>query len=61
MFFQVRWKNLPAEYDRMLPWKELRNNPALHQYLRQNETLKCLIPREHRQTNTSVEPATNVP
>jgi hypothetical protein len=48
MSFQVRWKNLPEEYDRIIPWKELRNNPALHKYLSQNAQLKHLIPKEHR-------------
>ena len=47
MSFRVRWRNLTEDYDRILPWKELRNNPALHQYLR-NNNMERLIPREHR-------------
>ena len=47
MSFKVRWANLPPEYDRWLNWKELRNNSALIQYLR-NNNLQRLIPREHR-------------
>jgi len=47
MTFRVRWRNLTEDYDRILPWKELRNNPILHQYLR-NNNLERLIPREHR-------------
>jgi len=50
MKFTVRWKNLPAEYDRELPWKELRNNPALHSYLNSNR-MASLVPREHRNKN----------
>jgi hypothetical protein len=45
--FLVRWKNCDPMYDRWIPWKELRNNPILHQYLL-NNNLKSIIPREHR-------------
>lgn len=47
MTFTVRWKDLPPSCDRELPWKELRNNPALHTYLAEKR-LKSLIPREFR-------------
>jgi transposase InsO family protein len=47
MNFRVRWKNLTEDFDRILPWKELRNNPALHTYLALNKLYK-LIPTEHK-------------
>jgi len=47
MEFKVRWKDLPESSDRYLPWKELRNNPHLHEYLAANN-MKHLIPKEHR-------------
>jgi hypothetical protein len=47
MSFTVRWKIFSSDYDRELPWKELRNNPALHQYLADNG-LYALIPTEHK-------------
>jgi transposase InsO family protein len=47
MSFTVRWKNFSSDYDRELPWKELRNNPALHQYLA-DSGLYALIPTEHK-------------
>jgi hypothetical protein len=45
--FTVRWLNLPEEFDRILPWKELRNNPALHQYLNENN-MRSIIPTEFK-------------
>lgn len=45
--FKVRWLNLGKEYDRYLPYKELRNNPRLHDYLRANN-MKAFIPPEHK-------------
>jgi hypothetical protein len=45
--FKVRWLNLPEENDRYLPYKELRNNPALHKYLKENN-MKSFIPAEHK-------------
>jgi hypothetical protein len=48
MKFQVRWKDLPPEHDRIIPWKELRNNPQLHKYLAENSKLKYLIPNEFK-------------
>jgi hypothetical protein len=46
--FQVRWKDLPPENDRIIAWKELRNNPKLHEYLANNPKLKHLIPNEFK-------------
>ena len=51
MQFKVRWKNLTSEFDRIIPWKELQNNPELHKYLFTNKELKHLIPREHRKNS----------
>ena len=45
--FQVRWKDLSEEHDRILPYKELRNNPALHRYLRE-QGMRSFIPPEHK-------------
>lgn len=50
MTFRVRWRNLSEDFDRVLPWKELRNNPKLHDYLRVNH-MERLIPREHREVH----------
>jgi hypothetical protein len=36
------------------PWKELRNNPALHQYLADNG-LYALIPTEHKTNQNDYE------
>lgn len=47
LFFTVRWKDLPPENDRILPYKELRNNPILHKYLAENR-MKTYIPSEHK-------------
>jgi transposase InsO family protein len=47
LFFTVRWKDLPPENDRILPYKELRNNPALHKYLAEHK-MKSYIPAEHK-------------
>jgi hypothetical protein len=47
MKFLVRWKDLTEEFDRILPWKELRNNPVLHKYLAVNNMYR-LIPNEHK-------------
>jgi hypothetical protein len=46
--FKVRWKDYPPEEDLWLPWKELRNNPRLHEYLREHGLTK-FIPKEHRE------------
>jgi hypothetical protein len=46
--FHVQWKDLPHEFDRILPWKELRNNPKLHKYLADNPPLKRFIPKEFK-------------
>lgn len=45
--FRVRWLNLDEDNDRYLPYKELRNNPRLHEYLNDNQ-MKAFIPPEHR-------------
>ena len=45
--FQVRWRGLSEEYDRYLPYKELRNNPRLHEYL-QARNMRSFIPPEHK-------------
>ena len=45
--FRVRWRGLSEEFDRYLPYKELRNNPRLHEYLTKNN-MKSYIPREHK-------------
>lgn len=45
--FLVRWKDYPPEEDRWLPWKELRNNTKLHDYLRAHG-LARFIPKEHK-------------
>lgn len=45
--FKVRWKGLDESEDRYLPYKELRNNPALHIYLRERNMSKY-IPPEHK-------------
>jgi len=45
--FRVRWLNLGEEYDRYLPYKELRNNPRLHEYLAE-QNMRAFIPPEHK-------------
>jgi hypothetical protein len=45
--FLVQWTGYSEEFNRWLPWKELRNNPVLHDYLRRSG-LQSMIPREHR-------------
>jgi hypothetical protein len=47
LFFTVRWKDLPESSDRILPYKELRNNPALHEYLAA-KGMRSFIPSEHK-------------
>ena len=48
MEFKVRWEGYEEDEDLWLPWKELRDNTQLHQYLRDNG-MASLIPKEHRQ------------
>jgi hypothetical protein len=45
--FKVRWLGYDESYDLWLPWKELRTNTQLHQYLAANG-MKALIPKEFR-------------
>jgi hypothetical protein len=47
MDFLVRWEGYTEADDQWLPWRALRNNPKLHQYLLQNQLGK-LVPKEHR-------------
>jgi hypothetical protein len=47
MDFLVRWEGYTAVDDQWLPWSQLRNNPKLHEYLRQNGFQK-IIPKEHK-------------
>ena len=47
LFFKTRWLGYDESHDLWLPWKELRDNTQLHQYLRENG-LASLIPKEHR-------------
>jgi hypothetical protein len=47
MKFVVRWAGYDASQDSELPWKELRTNVALHNYLRENK-MKSLIPKDFR-------------
>jgi transposase InsO family protein len=47
MDFLVRWEGYTAADDQWLPWRALRNNPKLHEYLRFNQ-LEKLVPKEHR-------------
>jgi hypothetical protein len=49
MDFLVRWDGYTAADDQWLPWRQLRNNPKLHEYLNQHGMAK-IIPKEHRQT-----------
>ena len=46
MDFLVRWEGLDESKDLWLPWKELRNNSKLHEYLQQNNMAR-LIPKSH--------------
>ena len=43
--FLVRWKDESPESDLWLPWKELRDNAVLHEYLREHNLGK-LIPKD---------------
>ena len=47
MEFLVRFVGFDESEDRWLPYSELRDNPALHRYLRANR-MKSLIPLEHK-------------
>jgi hypothetical protein len=45
--FLVRWQGYPPDEDRWLSWRQLRDNPRLHEYLRTHGFAR-FIPREHR-------------
>ena len=45
--FQVRWSGYDPSFDDWVPYKNLRNNEFLHQYLRENH-MQTRIPREFR-------------
>ena len=47
MRFKVRWAGYTPEDDTWLPYKELRNNVKLHDYLR-CKGMETYIPKEHR-------------
>ena len=48
--FLVRWEGYDEAEDLWLPYRELRDNPALHRYLddSNDRTLRNLIPIRHR-------------
>jgi hypothetical protein len=50
MDFKVRWLGYGSEDDLWLPWKELRDNNALHKYLF-DHGMKKLIPIDHVKAN----------
>ena len=45
--FLVKWAGYDDSQNTYVPWKELRNNPVLHEYLK-THGLKKLVPQEHR-------------
>jgi hypothetical protein len=45
--FLVRWKGYAPADDSWVKWEDLRNNLALHKYLRENK-LETLIPKQFR-------------
>jgi hypothetical protein len=50
MDFLVRWLGYGQRDDLWLPWKELRDNNALHKYLH-DHAMDKIIPIEHRKDN----------
>jgi len=45
--FKVHWEGCPDAEDSWLPWKELRSNEALHEYLvRMGRS--SMVPKEFR-------------
>ena len=47
--FLVKWKGLDdPSFNSWLEWKELRDNTALHEYLRTTQELKHLAPKKGR-------------
>jgi transposase InsO family protein len=51
--FKVHWEGYSSTDDEWLPWRSLRNNPKLHEYLR-SRNLGKLIPKEHRNNNLTI-------
>ena len=47
MTFLVQWQGYDNSYDKWIPWKEVRDNVHLHEYLL-NSKMIALIPKEHR-------------
>jgi hypothetical protein len=47
MRFKVRWKNFDDSHDSWLPWKDLRGNAVLHNYLK-TIGKESLIPKEYQ-------------
>jgi len=62
MQFKVRWKGYDDSHDSWLPWKDLKNNWVLHQYLHIHN-LGRLIPIEHRENSQydSIISTSNIP
>ena len=48
--FLVHWQGLDNRENLWIPWKELRNNPILHKYLRDNN-LKAFISLMNNMSN----------
>jgi hypothetical protein len=44
LYFKVRWLGYGEKYDKWLPFKDLRHNSILHEYLTKNR-MKSLIPK----------------
>jgi hypothetical protein len=72
--FKVRWTGESSDNDLWLPWKELKNNTLLHQYLIENglhklvpkqyvslEQLRMRRLRQHNQTSVENSRASNLP
>jgi hypothetical protein len=53
MQFEVCWKGESHENNLWLDWKELRNNPILHQYLIEHK-MKSIIPLEFKQSKNKI-------
>jgi hypothetical protein len=72
--FKVRWTGESSDNDLWLPWKELKNNTLLHQYLIENglhklvpkqyvslEQLRMRRLRQHNHTSVENSRASNLP